>query len=120
MKSLSPAYAEMFSMRARHRKVASLATLFLFLLIGFTLPAFAQEATIVGTVTDPSGAAVPNATITLTNNDTGVTRTLPSNSDGQYVAPELHIGNYSVKASAAPSRSQLRRTPSPCKQTAAR
>ena len=61
----------------------------------------AQEATIVGTVTDPSGAAVPNASITITNNDTGVARTLPSNSDGQYVAPDLHIGHYTVRASAS-------------------
>jgi len=63
--------------------------------------ALAQEATIVGTVTDPSGAAVTNATITITNNDTGVERTLPSNTDGQYVAPDLHIGHYTVRATAA-------------------
>ncbi|MFZ0732278.1 MAG: TonB-dependent receptor [Candidatus Sulfotelmatobacter sp.] len=70
-------------------------------LLTFGIQAFAQEATIVGTVTDPSGAAVTNATITITNNDTGVQRTLPSNGDGQYVAPDLHIGQYTVRASAA-------------------
>jgi hypothetical protein len=62
--------------------------------------AVGQEATILGTVTDPSGAAVPNATITLTNLDTGVERTLPSNGEGQYVAPDLHIGRYTVRANA--------------------
>lgn len=37
----------------------------------FSSIALAQEATIVGTVTDSTGAAVPNAKITLTNTDTG-------------------------------------------------
>lgn len=59
---------------------------------------FGQEATIVGTVTDPSGASVAGAAITITNTDTGLTRTLASNSDGQYVAPDLHIGHYTVRA----------------------
>jgi hypothetical protein len=63
--------------------------------------AFAQEATIVGTVTDPSGAAVPNASITLTNAETGASRTLNSSSDGQYVAPDLHIGHYTARATAS-------------------
>ena len=60
-----------------------LAAVTFFLLLAAQV--FAQEATIVGTVTDPSGAAVPNASITVVNNDNGVTRTLPSSSDGQYV-----------------------------------
>ncbi|PYV65444.1 MAG: hypothetical protein DMG97_32270, partial [Acidobacteria bacterium] len=47
-----------------------------FLLLVATISAFGQEATIVGTVTDPSGAAVPKASITITNNDTGVVRTV--------------------------------------------
>ena len=65
------------------------------------LSAFAQEATIVGTVTDPSGAAVPNVSIAITNTDTGVVRTVTSNGDGQYVAPDLHIGHYMVKATGS-------------------
>src|SRR5438270_694539 len=63
--------------------------------------AFAQEATIVGTVTDPSGAAVPNASVTLTNAETGASRTLNSSSDGQFVAPDLHIGHYTARATAS-------------------
>jgi len=72
-----------------------------FLLLVATISAFGQEATIVGTVTDPSGAAVPKASITITNNDTGVVRTVVSNGDGQFVAPDLHIGRYSVRATAS-------------------
>jgi len=67
----------------------------------FAASAFAQEATIVGTVTDPTGASVPNAAITITNTDTGVARNLPSSADGQYVAPDLQIGHYTVRVAAA-------------------
>jgi hypothetical protein len=70
-------------------------------LIGFSASTFAQQATIVGTVTDPSGAVVPNVAVTLTNIDTGQTKTIPTNDAGQYVAVDLQIGHYDVKATAA-------------------
>jgi len=73
---------------------------FFVLLSVFAIPAFAQEATIVGTVTDSSGAVVPNATITVTNVATGQVRKMQSNDIGQYVATALPIGNYDVKAQA--------------------
>jgi len=101
MKSLSPLFAGSFGQavsRGGSRLALLLATLFVTVM--FAIPALAQEATIVGTVTDPSGAAVPNAAITITNTDTGVTRDLPTNGDGQYVAPDLHIGRYIVRAKA--------------------
>jgi Carboxypeptidase regulatory-like domain len=69
-------------------------------LIGFSVSTFAQQATIVGTVTDPSGAVVPNVNVTITNTDTGVSRTIPTNDAGQYVAPDLQVGHYAVKAEA--------------------
>lgn len=67
----------------------------------FTSVAIAQEATIVGTVMDPTGAAVPNASIVITNTDTGLSRTITTGADGQYVAPQLHIGHYVVHAQAS-------------------
>jgi hypothetical protein len=70
-------------------------------LIGFSASTFAQQATIVGTVTDPSGAVVPNVAVVITNTDTGSSRTIPTNDAGQYVAPDLQIGHYSVKATAS-------------------
>jgi len=70
-------------------------------LIGFSASTFAQQTTIVGTVTDPSGAVVPNVAVVITNIDTGLSRTYPTNDAGQYVAPDLQIGHYEVKASAA-------------------
>ena len=63
--------------------------------------AVAQEATIVGTVMDVQGAAVPSATIVITNTDTGLARTITTGGDGSYVVPDLHIGRYVVRVQAA-------------------
>src|SRR5215472_10786225 len=99
MKSLSPTHAGSLT-ASKTRCNLRLILLLLAATVFLAGSALAQEATILGTVVDPSGAAVPNATITLTNDETGVERTLPTNSDGQYVAPDLHIGHYTVRASA--------------------
>lgn len=72
--------------------------LFLTLISSLSL---AQEATIVGTVTDSTGAAVPGASITVTNTDTGLSRALTTEGDGQYVIPNLHIGHYVVLVNAS-------------------
>src|SRR5581483_3356595 len=66
-----------------------------------TVLAFGQEATIVGTVTDPSGAAVPNVSVTVMNTDTGAISHLNTNDVGQYVAADLQIGHYTVQAKSA-------------------
>src|SRR5262245_26237115 len=66
-----------------------------------SLQALAQEATLVGTVTDPSGAAVPNVTITITNTETSLVTHSTTNDVGQYVVPHLNIGHYNVRAQGA-------------------
>lgn len=53
-----------------------------------------------GTVKDPSGAVVPGATITLTENATGLTRTATSNASGFYNASGLPPGTYTIKTTA--------------------
>jgi hypothetical protein len=70
------------------------------LLFAASLYSFGQEATIVGTVTDPSGAAVPNVAISITSIETGEIRASVTNEAGQYVAPGLPIGHYNVRAKA--------------------
>ncbi|MGA9473584.1 MAG: carboxypeptidase-like regulatory domain-containing protein, partial [Terriglobales bacterium] len=82
---------------ARGRYFAGLS---LFLLAS-ALFAFGQDATIVGTVTDSSGAAVPNVAITVTNVETGTSRSSITNDTGQYVIPSLKIGHYNIGAKAA-------------------
>jgi hypothetical protein len=56
----------------------------------------AGTGTITGVVTDTSGAAIPNATVVITNTDTGVSRTIQTNSDGSYTATFLQPGQYEV------------------------
>jgi hypothetical protein len=60
-----------------------------------------ENAAITGTVTDPSGAAVPNATITLTHQSTGTVRTGASDGAGLFTFPGLQIGTYTMKVMAA-------------------
>jgi hypothetical protein len=55
---------------------------------------------IQGTVTDPSGAAVPKAQITATNTDTGVQRTATSSGSGTYTIQPLQAGPYNVEVVA--------------------
>jgi len=71
------------------------------LLLASAVMVSAQEATIVGTVTDPSGAAVPGVRITITNTETGLSRHVVTNDTGQYAVPDLHIGHYSVQVAAS-------------------
>jgi Carboxypeptidase regulatory-like domain/TonB dependent receptor len=99
MNFLSSKFAGSFGLAVR-RSVSHLAFLIAAIFVIFAGQALAQEATIVGTVTDPSGAAVAGASITITNNETGIARTLPTGGDGQYVAPDLAIGRYVVRAAA--------------------
>src|SRR5882724_4269246 len=61
----------------------------------------ATTGTILGTVTDPSGATVPNAMVTIRNTDrNAVVRTVKTNGIGEYTAPQLPIGHYSVNVEA--------------------
>jgi outer membrane receptor protein involved in Fe transport len=59
------------------------------------------RGTILGTVTDSSGAAVPGVGVTIKNLDTGLTRNVATSDDGTYSAPELPIGAYSVTVEKA-------------------
>jgi hypothetical protein len=79
----------------------SYALLLCVLVLTLSSQAFGQNATVVGTVTDPSGAAVANATVTITHTETGKVYHLATNSDGQYVAPDLPIGHYNIKVEAS-------------------
>jgi hypothetical protein len=88
---------------ARSLKKFSLsrAVIFAAMLLGFSSLAFAQNATVVGTVTDPSGSAIPNAKVTVTSVETAATRTITTNESGSYVLPDLQIGHYDIKVEAA-------------------
>ncbi|HSR07644.1 MAG TPA: carboxypeptidase-like regulatory domain-containing protein, partial [Bryobacteraceae bacterium] len=61
----------------------------------------ASTGSLSGTVTDPSGAVIPNVTVTLTSADTGAVRNAITGADGTYRFGLLAPGNYKVKFSAA-------------------
>jgi len=82
----------------RNLKYLLLSTLLLGMFSNWALGQ--DTATLLGTVTDPSGSVVPNATVTITNPATGVTRTSATNDVGQYVFPSVQIGTYELKATA--------------------
>jgi len=67
------------------------------------LSAFAQydNGSLVGTIHDASGAAVPSASVTVTNTSTGLVLTATSNESGDYEVLSLRFGVYSITAKAA-------------------
>ena len=67
------------------------------------IPAGAQLTTgvIAGTVTDPSGAAVPSAEVTVKNVETGIARSTATGPTGRYEMPNLQAGQYEVSATLA-------------------
>ncbi len=78
-------------------------TIAIFCLLLSIAPVFAQSTVsggIRGKVTDPQGAIVPNATVTVTNTGTNKTETITANEDGVFVANNLQPGIYAVEVSA--------------------
>jgi carboxypeptidase family protein len=75
--------------------------LLVLLLAGLPFRASAQNATIVGTVTDPSGSVIANVKVTITQMETHLANTFTTNDSGQYVAVDLAIGHYNLKAEAS-------------------
>ena len=80
----------------------------LFFLASLAIHAQAPTGIILGTVTDASGAVVPNATVTVTNRETNIPRNLTSGSDGTFSAPALPPGQYEVKAELRGFRTTVR------------
>jgi hypothetical protein len=72
----------------------------LFVLVAQPLRAQVAGGTLSGTITDPSGSAVPNAKVEVKNTATGVVRTLETNPEGYYTAVNLIPGVYEVAVSA--------------------
>src|ERR1700761_3849118 len=87
-------------------KQQSLCGIIVMLLVLFGMQNRAQAqityATVHGTVTDSSGAVVPNATVTALNTSTGIKTTVTSSSSGYYNLPQLQIGGpYNITVEAA-------------------
>ncbi|MGI4829731.1 MAG: carboxypeptidase-like regulatory domain-containing protein, partial [Janthinobacterium lividum] len=59
-----------------------------------------ETAQVTGTVTDNSGAVIPNATVVVRNSETGLQRTVTTSGAGLYSAVELPAGPYTLKITA--------------------
>ena len=59
-----------------------------------------EDGSLIGTIRDASGAVVNNATITVTNINTGISTSVGSNASGDYEAPSLRVGVYTIRAEA--------------------
>src|SRR6202521_613651 len=83
-----------------YRKGLCLSIVSIAALILLAMPVAAQlpTATILGVAKDSSGGVLPNVTVTITNVDTGATRTVKTSVDGEFRAPELPVGSYEVRA----------------------
>ncbi len=83
---------------------AALLVFALALLLSANVTDFAQSQAlngqIEGTVTDPNGATIPNASVIIVNIETGTTRTVTTDDSGVYRAPLLPLGTYRVTAEA--------------------
>src|SRR5260370_41866305 len=87
-------------MTAALRRIPFIALAIVMASVSVATYAQSGNATLQGTVTDPSGAAVPNAQIRITSPLTGVTREAVANSEGFYSAPNLSATRYKVATSA--------------------
>jgi hypothetical protein len=94
-----------------YRKGWCLGVVSIVVLILLAIPAVAQlpTATILGTAKDASGGVLPNTTVTITNVDTGLKRTVTTGDDGFYRAPELPVGHYEVRGEHAGFKTDTRK-----------
>ena len=83
----------------RYIAVACMA-IALVLSLSTSLSAQVTTADIVGSITDPSGAIVADATVTAKNQGTGVTRTTTSGTSGEYTFTLLPLGAYTISVEA--------------------
>jgi hypothetical protein len=87
-------------MRLPTRGILSFALVFLFSAIFWTVQAQSNSGSISGTVTDPSGAVVPGATITVENPVSGYLRTAKTDSTGRFQFSNLPFNPYHLTAKA--------------------
>jgi len=84
------------------RSVKLALVLLLVVCVGSSLPAWAKSTstgTVAGSVTDPTGAVVAGATVTLTDIGTNTARTTTSNASGRYIYVDVNPGIYSIAVS---------------------
>ena len=87
------------------RSVVVLAVLAVVTLMATSVAAQSTTGTILGRITDPQGLALPGATVTATNTETGQTRTVVTDSEGTYFIGALQVGLYRIDVTISGFRS---------------
>ena len=91
------------------RPVAALRLVLMTSLLSLSLFAQRDLATLVGTVSDPAGSAVPNAKITISEDSTGLKYEVTSGNGGEYARPALKPGVYTITAEAQGFKRSVRK-----------
>src|SRR5262249_33439587 len=81
-------------------RIARLAALILLLAVTGSVPAQVTTATFYGIVTDPTGAVVPGASVTLTHEGTSATATRITDAAGEFIFDFLRVGSYTLRIEA--------------------
>src|SRR5580698_2806819 len=92
----------------RQRSLLSQVVLGLLILCGGAARAQVTTATMYGTVTDPTGAAIPAAPVSIANELTGATTSTRSNAGGEFTFTFLPVGRYTVSIEAQGFKAQRR------------
>ena len=90
-----------------NRNVLALIAGSIWLLIAIPARAQTSTGTIIGLVSDTSGGVVAGATVTATNQETDVARTVMTNDQGEYRIPALPVGHYTVSVELAGFKTQV-------------
>jgi len=91
------------------RRVLAAAFTLIVIQAGISRLSAQATAVIAGTVTDTSGAAIGETSLQVRNTGTDVTRTIQTNAQGHYIAPDLVIGTYEIQASKPGFATEVRR-----------
>ena len=94
------------------KRCSHVAAVCLFAVLGFSQT---PTASVVGRVTDPTGAVIPGVALKITNLDTNIAQTGSTNEVGDFTVPYLNPGRYLLEASATGFRSYKRARDCPCR-----
>lgn len=86
-------------MKSQRRPFGAVITAILFAIFAISISGQEFRGTITGTVTDPNGAIVPGAKVTIKNVETNIATTVTTNDSGAYTVPSLVPGMYSISVS---------------------
>jgi Carboxypeptidase regulatory-like domain/TonB dependent receptor len=95
--------------RWNSQRMAAAAVWLIFLTTGFAVSAQQSTGIVLGVVKDSTGAVVPAASITILNEETGLTRAVTGGEDGAFRVPALPVGHYTVRTEKPGFRAQVQR-----------